>query len=314
MVGRRPLPNQIFLEIVNMALKGSHERLADRLAHILVLLNQGAKLSVRNLAERFDTSTKTALRDMARLDAIGLQQDEQGRYFLPSHLAGKLTSRDIERFAALTGVKYLFPGPGKEFLRELFDQMLAGSLLVKGHRYEDLNERHPEFERIQSAICHCKLLDFRYAKADGLKSYRDVAPYKLVNDKGIWYLAALDQDKLKTFSFSKIESLQVKAQCFQADAAVAKRIEDDESIWFGDDPQDMVLSVAAEVASYFKRRNVIANQTIVKELDDGGLIILAKVAPAHILPIVRYWIPHLRIVSPEGMQATLEQQLLAYLA
>jgi hypothetical protein len=74
-----------------------------------------------------------------------------------------------------------------------------------------------------------------------------------------------------------------------------------------------VLKVDREVAGYFKRRKLIANQVIEKELEDGGLIVSAKVGhPNQVLPIVRYWIPHLRVISPEGLQAELERELTRY--
>jgi hypothetical protein len=44
------------------------------------------------------------------------------------------------------------------------------------------------------------------------------------------------------------------------------------------------------------------------------MIVSAKVAHANqILPIVRQWIPHIRIISPKGMQADMEQGLREYL-
>jgi hypothetical protein len=42
------------------------------------------------------------------------------------------------------------------------------------------------------------------------------------------------------------------------------------------------------VADYFKRRKLVANQVIVKELEDGGLLVSSKVAHINqILPTVR---------------------------
>ncbi len=32
-----------------------------------------------------------------------------------------------------------------------------------------------------------------------------------------------------------------------------------------------------------------------------------------VLPIVRYWIPHIRIMSPEGLQKDLQKELRKYL-
>ena len=81
----------------------------------------------------------------------------------------------------------------------------------------------------------------------------------------------------------------------------------------GEEKREIVLKVSAEVAGYFKRRKLIANQVIEKELEDGGLLVSAKVGHLNqVLPIVRYWIPHLRVISPEGLQAELERELTRY--
>jgi hypothetical protein len=53
---------------------------------------------------------------------------------------------------------------------------------------------------------------------------------------------------------------------------------------------------------------------IEKELEDGGLIVSDRVGHVNqVLPIVRYWIPHIRIISPEGLQGELEKELKGYL-
>ena len=85
-------------------------------------------------------------------------------------------------------------------------------------------------------------------------------------------------------------------------------------MWLKQDKTEAVLTVATPVAVYFRRRPLIAQQKIVKELEDGGLIVSGKFAhPNQILPIVRYWIPHVRIVSPEGWQKAMEMELQGYL-
>ena len=82
----------------------------------------------------------------------------------------------------------------------------------------------------------------------------------------------------------------------------------------GAEGKNPILKVSGEVAGYFQRRKLIANQKIEKDLEDGGLIISAKVGHANqVLPIVRYWIPHIQIISPEGLQAELNSALREYL-
>ena len=76
-----------------------------------------------------------------------------------------------------------------------------------------------------------------------------------------------------------------------------------------------MLHVARRVASYFKRRDLLPNQVIKKELNDGDLLIETTVGhPDEILPIVRYWIPHVRIVEPRHWQEQMEASLAAYMA
>ena len=91
-------------------------------------------------------------------------------------------------------------------------------------------------------------------------------------------------------------------------------LKEEDGIWLGEEKKEIVFKIAREIAGYFKRRKLIANQVIEKELEDGGLIVSAKVGHVNqVLPIVRYWIPHIRIISPEGLQTDMEKDLRGYL-
>ena len=127
-------------------------------------------------------------------------------------------------------------------------------------------------------------------------------------------MAAVSAGKLKTFSFSRIEALITSDVTFDVDPAIDAKLLEQDGIWMSENAFEVMLSVSAEVSTYFKRRKLIANQVIVKELDDGGLIVSAVVGhPNQVLPHVRYWIPHLRIISPDGLQDQLDSELEGYL-
>jgi predicted DNA-binding transcriptional regulator YafY len=151
-------------------------------------------------------------------------------------------------------------------------------------------------------------------KRDRSTTSVDAQPYKLLNHKGIWYLAAVSAGKLKTYSFSRIEALMASTVQFDIDPLIEAKLLEQDGIWMSDAAFEVVLSVSPEVSGYFKRRRLIANQVIVKELEDGGLIVSAKVGHMNqVLPHVRYWIPHLRVISPDGLQFQLENELQGYL-
>ena len=293
----------------------NHDTLVYRLAQMLVKLNQGEKLDSRSLADEFGFNLRTVQRDLnVRFAYLPLQKTD-GRYHLDPIFLGQLSTKDIERFAGLAGVRGLFPSLSDAFLRDIFDSRVQGALLVKGHHYENLAGKEQRFRDLEKAIVARRQVAFDYAKPDGLKSYASVSPYKLINNKGIWYLAALDSEKLKAFSFTKIERLRTLESAFAWNADIDTQLAEEDGIWLSEEKQEVVLKISKEVASYFKRRRLIANQVIEKELEDGGLIVSAKVGhPNQVLPIVRYWIPHIKIISPEELQRELENGLSTYLS
>ncbi len=291
-----------------------HDTLVYRLAQMLVKLNQGEKLEPNALAEEFGVNLRTIQRDLNERFAYLPLEKIEGRYQLDPTFLGKISIKDIHRFAGLAGVKGLFPSLANDFLRDIFDSRVQSALLVKGHHYENIGDKGGLFKDLEKAIIAHRQVSFSYLKAEGLKTYQSLSPYKLVNHKGIWYLVAQDGEKLKSFSITKLSNLQTLDSFFDWDANIDNQLAEDDGIWLSDAKQEVVLKVRAEVAGYFKRRKLIANQVIEKELEDGGLIISAKIGhPNQILPIVRYWIPHIRIISPEELQVEIDKGLNEYL-
>jgi predicted DNA-binding transcriptional regulator YafY len=292
-----------------------HDKLPHRLTQILDRLHQGETLDPRALAEEFHVSLRTVQRDLIeRFAFLGLERVEGGYRLEPSRL-GPLNSTDLERFACLAGIQGLYPALTSGFLRELLDSRIASALLVKGPNYEALDTAQTRtFRQLEQHILRGERIGFRYRKDDGEKRYADVAPYKLINHSGIWYLAALDGERLKAFTFTKLSALLANGQTFTRAPRIEQLLEDEDSIWLNEKKTEVVLKVAKDAAGYFRRRKLIGAQVLEKELEDGGIIVSGKVAHQNqILPIVRHWIPNVRIISPEGWQGELEEQLQQYL-
>ncbi len=100
-----------------------------------------------------------------------------------------------------------------------------------------------------------------YNKAPGQSKLRQqVEPYKLINQKGIWYLAAWDDGKLKAFTVAKMEWLVAATTVFTPRPHIDEELAKSDDIWFGVQRQRVVLRVASAMADYFKRRQLIPNQ------------------------------------------------------
>lgn len=291
-----------------------HDSLVYRLAQILIKLNQGEKLDPQALAEEFGVNRRTIQRDLNERFVYLPLEKINGRYHLHQAFLGKISAQDIEHFASLAGVRGLFPSLSADFLREVFDGRIQSARLVKGVDYEDLRGKEHLFSQLEKAILGRRKVSYVYQKTEGLKTYADIEPYKLVNHGGIWYLAGKDGGKLKAFSFSMIDQLGVSDATYEFDASVDKTLRKEEGIWLNEKKIKVVLTIAKDVAGYFKRSKLLPHQVIEKQQADGGLTVSAEIAHVNqILPTVRQWIPHVRIASPPGLQAEMEREIKRYL-
>ena len=109
-------------------------------------------------------------------------------------------------------------------------------------------------------------------------------------------------------------ALMLEETTFVPRAHVEYDLANSDGIWLGSDRQRVLIQVSSQVAAFFRRRNLLPNQVIEKEAPGGDILISTTVAQAEeVLPIIRYWIPHVRILEPIAMQQQLEETLASYL-
>ena len=286
-----------------------HDTLAFRLASILLKLNQDESFSTQELADEFGVHERTIYRDLTRLAGI-VERSPDGKYRIVPEYRGKLRPKDLETFAKLVGVDELFPQNSSRFLMALLDTLSQSSFLVRGHHYEKLKPHDPQFEQLDEAIRDRKRCILTYGD-----KRRTLEPYRLVNSKGIWYLAATEEGRLKAFTLSRISQLLVSDDTFEHRPEIHQHIEQDDDVWFSEEKVEVLLTVAPQVAYYFLRRKLLPQQTIDKELENGGLIVSSRISDENqILPLVRYWIPHVRILEPGWLREQLERDIREYLS
>ena len=291
-----------------------HERLADRLANILTKLNMGSQLSIKELASEFGVSTRTISRDFDRLNTYLplLQDNENKKFYLDSNYLGKIAPKDIRNFAQLSGISHLYPSLDMSFLRELLDSRAHQIYSAKGYSFEDASQFKELFKVLGKAIQEQRQIGFLYKGESRL-----VQPYRLIHHHGSWYLAAVRKNQLRTYRISHIQLMHATHEYpqFIPDQDIVKVVEDDDSIWFGQDKQEIILSIDSQVAFYFKQRSILPEQQIVRELGDGGLLVSSKINhDMQLLPLIRYWIPHLKIVNPGRLQDEMEKGLNEYIS
>ena len=187
---------------------------------------------------------------------------------------GKIAPKDIRNFAQLSGISHLYPSLDMSFLRELLDSRAHQIYSAKGYSFEDASQFKELFKVLGKAIQEQRQIGFLYKGESRL-----VQPYRLIHHHGSWYLAAVRKDQLRTYRISHIQLMHATHEYpqFIPDQDIVKVVEDDDSIWFGQDKQEIILSIDSQVAFYFKQRSILPEQQIVKELNDGGLLVSSKI-------------------------------------
>jgi len=291
----------------------THERLAERLARILTKLNMGHQLSVQELAREFQVSNRTIERDFNRLNSyLPLIQDTKTKKFsLESSYLGRFKLQDIQNFAQLSGIQDLYPSLDISFLRELFDHQANLVFSAKGYNFENVAQYAEYFKLLTACIQKRQQIALLYRG-----QILVVKPYQLIHHMGNWYLAAVRKLELRVYRLGRIEKIicSHRLSLFEHDPAVLQQLKDEESIWFQHQKQEVVLSVHPDAAIYFKQRKIFPEQEILNELETGGLLISCQIRhQKQLLPLVRYWVPHLEIIQPAHLQQALDESLQGYL-
>ena len=271
------------------------EKLAQRLSQILARLHQGDALDKHQLAQDFQVDVRTIERDLGeRLCGI-VERSPDGQWHLTHSARSTIPAKHLHGYARMSGTENLFPDNSLRYvLEQLHTPEQQRATRVQAIAHEDLRPHTQDFSQLQAAIELNHLCRFDYKGKT-----RSVQPYKLIHKNGVWYLAAEEGRKLKNFSIALIEGLQVDATShFEPKRVHKEYIDAKDDVWFTEDTTEVLLRVAPEVAHYFIRRPLLPHQQH-RQDSDGSLLVTAHINHIHqLLPVVRYWLPHVRIVQP----------------
>ncbi|WP_343806170.1 helix-turn-helix transcriptional regulator [Marinobacterium maritimum] len=276
-----------------------HDKLAQRLGLILTKLNAGERIHIDALAAEFNVSSRTIQRDLnQRLAYLPLERKGKIYWLLETSL-GKRSNKDLRHFARTLDIEGMFPFLDDKLISTLLDQSQRAPYLVKGMSFENAKLFASEFKILEESIRQYRMITFLYKG----KNYDSVHPYRLVNYKGVWYLAGTHDDRLKSFVISGISSISIKPDCFSLNKDIDETIQNCSSIWYGSDSTEVILKASPDISNYFQRRSLLPDQKVIHQFDNGGLLLSSKINhPTQITPLVKYWVPHLEVLSPNSVK------------
>ena len=304
-----------------MPYKHDYDKILTRLVTILSRLNDGEALSIKELSEEFSVSTRTIQRDFnERLTSFPIYQENKKWKMREGFRLEKSTS--IEDAVILDIMEGLidanagkFSTKAKKLLSKLKNQ--ETNPIYTKLNIEDISDKLAEFQLLDIAIKDGCLLACDYAFEDLKKSLK-LKPLKIANYEGFWYLLAIDtkDERLKKYYLKSISTIQISDETFHHDKALDTKLENALSVWFDEKvtPFEVKLSIAAKIAKYFQRKPLSKSQKILNTHEDGSLELSIMIThEMEIIPLVKYWMPYVKVISPVSIKEAIEEDFRLYL-
>lgn len=200
---------------------------STRLFQILYCLLERDGMTVSQLAEKLEVSTRTVRRDLDALSAAGIpiyaaRGRKGGVRLLPDFVLSKtlLSAREQDEIlTALQSLKATGSGVESEVLTHLnglFRRSATDWIAVDFSPWGGGPAAKALFPQLKDAILERRRVTFDYFASNGTSSRRTVEPCRLCFKGANWYLQGwcLSRKDFRVFRLSRIERLAVEAEMF----------------------------------------------------------------------------------------------------
>ena len=296
-----------------------HDKLFSRLLLILQQLTRDGEATVAELAEEFNCSTKTIERDIQRLDFFPLELNKGVVHIEKGRFLDRLGLEEDELVLtelAFSSIEGLTEGNSRQLhsIRAKLSQPLFFTpYQIKAEGYEPIDMDSSLLNKIEDAIVKKNI-----STITSNMKVSNVEPYKVVSFDGIWYLFAKDLDdrKIKTYLIAQIQEFRASLDTHNNDVeAIDKMLDNVHTAWFEDGNSFTVtVKIKAEIAHYFKLKKHLPSQKLIREDEDGTLIISFDVSSDEDADnLIKAWLPHIEVLKPERFRRRLVSELESYL-
>ncbi|MFB2832449.1 WYL domain-containing protein, partial [Aeromonas jandaei] len=249
---------------------------------------------------------RTIQRDLnVRLAYLPLVREGQIYWLEPSYF-GRASTPAILRLCEQVGAKALFPDDHDALLKQWLNPNASPVFVLSGFQLDEDDSHHQWLKPLARAIS--QQINVRLSWV-GEQAEQEIEPYRLVNKRGRWYLAGVMADTPFIEPLSRIVSIQqidTPATISELQQQLLQHLIEQEAI----PTHEVVIKAAAPIAHEFKLRNILPEQTLIRELEDGGILLASRVFDgAQLLPVIKTYLPHLEVISPAGIQALVKRDL-----
>lgn len=198
----------------------------ERLIGILSILLQQDKITAPELAEKFEVSVRTILRDIDDISKAGIpittsQGQGGGISIMDGYKIDRTLLSSSEMQAIFSGLKSLDSVSGTNRYRQLMDKLsVSNTINADNHIIIDLatwdkNAVSTKIELIKSAMEKKRIITFRYYSPERTEQ-RDIEPYRLIFQWSSWYVwgFCVKRQDYRLFKLTRITELTKTEEAF----------------------------------------------------------------------------------------------------
>jgi len=180
---------------------------------------------------------------------------------------------------------------------------------------ENINNEFDSMITYEEAIISTKTIKIKYTTETKSQEIK-INPIKIVNFEGLWYLVATDKNnKLKSYYIKNATLLKVYESTFTISKEIENILDNAISIWFTDnEPFEVIMEIDNHVSKFFKQKPISSTQKILSEEDDKITISVMATSDWEIIPIIKSWIPFVKVVSPTRIHNKVKEEVSKFLS
>lgn len=294
----------------------------NKISRLMYILNEFDKGEVflPNIADELDVTLRTVQRDLHILEDAGfpLANTKKGAYCFVEGFSlqrMRLNAKEAAMLALMGDISHSLGDGFAETYKELRNKIVESRnnpffiKIAKGQAFKDTQL----LKTLEQAINEQQHVEISYENSS--LSGRAISPLKIAWFNGFWYLLAYGKDEtILKLRLDKIKGAILLETVFERPQKLEKILQDSASIWFEENRKIKVnLTVDAEVAQYFKKREYFPKQKIVKTAKDGTITLECAVGRyEEILPIILEWIPHIVVQEPKELKDLVGKKVKEY--
>ncbi|PUE63463.1 WYL domain-containing protein [Arcobacter caeni] len=297
---------------------------------LLKKLLEGDKINLKDFSLSNDISLRTSQRyieDLLEIFEENIIKEGDFYSFISNHFLEKnmlsFDKKELEIFVDLFSlIDFEFVNKFDEktttFLKKI-QKNYSHSYMIKQNAFENIFPKKDLVSDIKIAIKNKRYANIKYF-SDKEFVFEEAKILKIVFTDGNFYLATLTNDEINNgFKFLRLNfvtDIELLKNSFHRDIEAEFFLKNFQTIFsnYKKEPYEVVLEVDKSIKRFFKQKKFLSSQTILKEEDENLFVSYKITNDMEIFPLVRKWLPLVKIISPNSTKEKFKKELEIYLS